>query len=110
MTVSSTAYSGVTTATAAPYFNTLSSMSVSAIAALHLSTDYFFLPAAGYMSLSVQGTSGFSSGGTYGGYWSSTPYYLVGYANLLNFSSSFVGINGIVSNNRTQGLTLWVGQ
>jgi len=64
-------------------------MSVSAIAALHLSTDYFFLPAVGYAG----GYGAFYNGGTGGCYWSSSPYANTSNAYRLYFDSSSVGLN-----------------
>ena len=97
---SSTAPSGVTSFTPTQ----LSTMTASDISALHLRTDYFFLPAAGYTNLS---TGGFANGGTLGSYWSSTPDSNTSYAYHLDFSSSGASLD---SNLRAYGFCLWQAQ
>jgi|GEM_PF-1249156 len=62
-------------------------------------SQYFFLPASGYMSGSIA-----SNVGSYGFYWSSTPYSNASYAYVLNFHSSNVGAYG---DNRYRGFCLW---
>lgn len=98
---SSTASSGVTGINAAPYFILLSSMNASDIAALHLSTDYFFLPAAGY----TDGTGAFNLGTPDGYYWSSTPASTTTNAYRMHISSTGVGLNS--NSSRPSGYCLW---
>ena len=101
---SSTASSGVTNATTSNgYFTLLSSLTASAISALNLSTNYFFLPAAGYTIL----TGAFDLGGTYGLYWSSTPGSVTSTAYNLGFDSSGADL---VDTTRTNGFCLWQAQ
>ena len=100
---SSTASSGMTNATGAPYFNTLSSMSIPDITALHLSTYYFFLPAVGC----TVNYGAFIDGGTYGNYWSSTSYSNATYAYSLGFNSTGVNLD---VDYRPYGFSLWTAQ
>jgi len=62
-------------------------------------SEYFFLPASGYMDGGSAGNVGSS-----GYYWSSTPLSDATYAYLLNFNSSGVGAS---SYRRYYGLCLW---
>ncbi len=94
---SSTVSSGVTNCTP-------TALTVALATSQHLSTDYFFLPAAGY----TDNTNGaFGGGGTEGDYWSSTPYSDSTIAYILIFYSS--GAN-LIYNYRTLGFSLWQGQ
>ena len=84
----------------------LSTMSTSDIAALNLSSDYFFLPAAGSTNYS---TGAFNYGGSNGFYWLSTPdtgttngYHLIFSSTSANFGPG----NG----NRAYGNSLWAVQ
>ncbi len=75
---STTVSSGVTSTTP----TLLSSLSAATISALNLSTNYFFLPAAGRL---IPGGSDFVAGGTAGHYWSSTPSFDSSNSNCLTF-------------------------
>ncbi len=84
----------------------LSGMTSTQISALNLSTDYFFLPLAGYTKGNY---NSFFSGGTMGYYWSSTPYPYPNatYAYCLSLGSSGASL---VNGNRTSGYCVWQGQ
>jgi len=102
---SSTTSSSVENATTSNgYFTLLSSLTAADISALHLSTDYFFLPAAGYTG---SGTGAFGNGGTLGFYWSSSPDSDATDAYSLGFYSggARLGYSG-----RTRGFSLWQAQ
>ncbi len=70
----------------------------------HLSSDYFFLPAAGY---TVHTSGAFYNGGTEVCYWSSTPSSNTTNAYRLHFSSTGVYLS---FNIRTYGFCLWTAQ
>ncbi len=95
---SSTTLSGVNQAT----ITQLSSKSAADISALHLSTDYFFLPAVGYTN--YYGSGDFLLGGTTGGYWSSSPSINSSLAYYLFFNSDRAGLYSIY---RPTGQCLW---
>jgi len=82
----------------------LSGMDSSAISALKLQTDYFFLPAAGYTDYE---TGAFSEGGTEGYYWSSTPYFETTGASFMGFFSGGVTLT---NGSRAFGLLPWTAQ
>ena len=71
---------------------------------LNLNSDYFFLPAIGYTTYN---NGSFSTGGTYGHYWSSTPDVSNTTAYNLRFYSTEVAL---YSSYRTTGMSLWQGQ
>ncbi len=97
---SSTASSGTTTCTP----TLLSTKTAAQIAALNLSTDYFFLPAAGY----TYSNGSFSEGGTKGDYWSSAPSLDTQGAYCLSFNNGSATLtNGFV---RKNGFCLWLLQ
>lgn len=73
----------------------LSAMASSAIHNLYLSTNYFFLPAAGFASYD---DGSFHNGGSGGNYWTSTPNYA------LLFYNGGVGVYG---NSPSFGYNLW---
>ncbi len=81
----------------------LSGMTSTQISALKLSTDYFFLPAAGYTSYDY----GSFSRGDLGFYWSSTPHSDTTNAYYLHFLSDGVYVN---YSSRACGFSLWQGQ
>ncbi len=83
----------------------LSGMDPSAISALKLQTDYFFLPAAG---LTNDSTGAFYNGGTTGSYWSSTPTFVASSAYCLYFDSS--GADLSIGASRRLGFCLWQAQ
>jgi len=84
----------------------LSTMSASDIAALNLSSDYFFLPAAGSTNYS---TGAFNSGDTNGFYWLSTPDTGTANGYHLIFSSTNADF-GPGNGSRTYGNSLWTVQ
>lgn len=83
----------------------LSDLTPTQISALNLSTDYFFLPAAGCASFT---DGSFDSGGTYGRYWSSTPCSNTSNAYCLYFKSTSAILYDFGS--RVSGFSLWQGQ
>ena len=94
---SSTVSSGVTNCTP-------TALTVALASSQHLSTDYFFLPAVGY----THGADGaFGGGGSYGYYWSSTPYSNTSGAYGLGFYSTGADLN---YTSRPCGFCLWGGQ
>jgi len=72
---------------------------------LNLSTDYFFLPAAGCTEYN---TGVFGNAGAYGLYWSSTPYQNTTIADCLMLSKSVAGLSYDCM--RSYGLSLWEAQ
>ena len=93
---STTSSSGTTSCTP----TMLSTMTASAISALNLSTNYFFLPAAGGTPVpDGQYTDG------YGDYWSSTPNSDTTLAYRMYFTDTNVNLYNTV--NRGKGMCLW---
>ncbi len=94
---SSTVSSGVKTCTP-------TALTAALATSQHLSTDYFFLPAAGYVDYTH---GGFSVGGISGYYWSSTPYSDTTEAYGLGFVSARAFLS---TSYRIYGFSLWQGQ
>jgi len=72
---------------------------------LNLSTDYFFLPAAGCTDYN---TGAFGNAGAFGLYWSSTPYQNTTFADYMMISKNVIGLG--VDCSRLYGGTLWTAQ
>ncbi len=82
----------------------LSELTLSQIADLKLTTDYFFLPATGFTG-SLNGV--LTGGGTEGDYWSSSPSSNASLAYGMYFFNTGVIFNGY---GRATGFSLWTAQ